>query len=267
MAVSSPQTNAPAPSLSLRWKEKSEPMMLSPMRPSLLGGLHGDLESADGQRILGPHVEVADGRADGVGADGHALEHGVRVALQHRAVHERARVALVAVADEVLLTPSGGLLAAANFHFSPVGKPAPPRPRRPEARISSMTCSGRHAGEDLVEGLVAVGLQVVLDLLRIDDAHVPQDQLLLAARRTRRTRWGLSSVRTIHFSMGSPPRMCLVDDLVDHGRRDLAVGDLAPGPVQPHVDLHQRVHGAEPLAAGAGDRGAPPRRSRPRADG
>ena len=33
MAVSSPHTNAPAPSLSLRWKEKSEPMMLSPMRP------------------------------------------------------------------------------------------------------------------------------------------------------------------------------------------------------------------------------------------
>ncbi len=30
----------------------------------------------------------------------------------------------------------------ANFHFAPVGKPAPPRPRRPEARISSTIASG-----------------------------------------------------------------------------------------------------------------------------
>ena len=30
----------------------------------------------------------------------------------------------------------------ANFHFMPVGKPAPPRPRRPEARTSSMISSG-----------------------------------------------------------------------------------------------------------------------------
>ena len=30
----------------------------------------------------------------------------------------------------------------ANFHLVPVGKPAPPRPRRPEARISSTISSG-----------------------------------------------------------------------------------------------------------------------------
>ena len=32
--------------------------------------------------------------------------------------------------------------AAANFHFMPVGKPAPPRPRRPESSTSWTICSG-----------------------------------------------------------------------------------------------------------------------------
>ena len=33
-------------------------------------------------------------------------------------------------------------LALANFHLTPVGKPAPPRPRMPE----SVTCSMIHSG-------------------------------------------------------------------------------------------------------------------------
>jgi hypothetical protein len=77
----------------------------------------------DGQRILGPDVDVGLGRADGVGGDGHALEQPVRIALDDRPVHERAGIALVGVADQVLLVarccqrelplPAGGEAAAA----------------------------------------------------------------------------------------------------------------------------------------------------------
>ncbi len=34
-----------------------------------------------------------------------------------------------------------GALRGMNDHLRPVGKPAPPRPRRPEAFTASMTCS------------------------------------------------------------------------------------------------------------------------------
>ena len=34
-----------------------------------------------------------------------------------------------------------GALRGMNDHLRPVGKPAPPRPRRPEAFTVSMTCS------------------------------------------------------------------------------------------------------------------------------
>ena len=32
--------------------------------------------------------------------------------------------------------------AATSFHLRPAGKPAPPRPRRPESSISAMTSAG-----------------------------------------------------------------------------------------------------------------------------
>ena len=50
--------------------------------------------------------------------------------------------------------------------------------------------------------------------------------------------------------------MCRCDDVLHHGRRHLPVGDGAQSAVVPGADLHQRVHGAQALAAGAGDRSA-----------
>ena len=49
----------------------------------LAGLVDGVLQALDGQRVLGAHVDVALVGADGVGADDHALDHAVRVALEH----------------------------------------------------------------------------------------------------------------------------------------------------------------------------------------
>ncbi|MPM97239.1 hypothetical protein SDC9_144412 [bioreactor metagenome] len=63
----------------------------------------GDFEVADRHRIFGAAVDEQLGRAGGVGGDQHAFEHLVRNRFHQRAVHERARVALVGVADQDLL--------------------------------------------------------------------------------------------------------------------------------------------------------------------
>ena len=85
----------------------------------LLGLLDGGLQPADGQRIFGADIDEALVGADRIGGDGHAFEHAVRIALEHAAVHERAGVAFVGVADDVFLLRSGVLATVA--HFRPVG--------------------------------------------------------------------------------------------------------------------------------------------------
>ena len=102
-AVSSPQTKAPAPFLtrSLNWKPRC-PTGFS-RRPSALRTVDCLVDALDGQGILGAAVDDALVGADGVTGHHHAFQDGVGVAFEDGAVHERARVALVRVADHVLL--------------------------------------------------------------------------------------------------------------------------------------------------------------------
>ena len=57
----------------------------------LLRLLDGGLQARDRQRIFRADINKSLVRADGVGGDGHAFEHAVRIAFQNAAVHERAR--------------------------------------------------------------------------------------------------------------------------------------------------------------------------------
>ena len=75
------------------------------------------------------------------------------------------------------------LALAVNCHFRPVGKPAPPRPRRPEFFTSSMTSLRGHLGEHLAQGHVAAGGDVLVNVLGVDDAAVAQGNAAAAGDR------------------------------------------------------------------------------------
>ena len=112
MAVSSPQTNAPAPSITSHFIERPVPKTFLPRMPSRSAVRHGAPHALDCQRIFGANVDQRLVGANRARRDHQAFNHAVRIAFHHGAVHERAGVAFVAVADDILL---GRILNARRF--------------------------------------------------------------------------------------------------------------------------------------------------------
>ena len=246
-AVSSPQTKAPAPSLIFRWKSQPLPSASSPSRPRSSAAAIAMRRRRDGERVLGAHVDVALVRADGVAADEHALEHGVRVAVHDGGVHEGAGVALVAVADDVL-----GLAGRR-------GRELPLQARRePGAAAAAQTGGehlldellGPHRRERLARGLVAAPREVLVDVLRVDDPDVAQRDALL--RLVERDVVGAGDALA--------GRRVGVEELLDHvATGEVLRDDLLDVPeLQPRVvgvavrDHCQRALRAEAVAADDG---------------
>ena len=104
-------------------------------------------------------VVVADADAHGVGGDGHAFNHDVRIEAQDVAVLERAGLAFVGVADQVLLAGEGAR------HEAPLQ--AGRKARAAAAAQAGGLDLGDHVfrlhagGEDLLQGFVAAALDVV----------------------------------------------------------------------------------------------------------
>ena len=211
---------------------------------ALLPGLgDGDAQALDRDGILRADIEIAVLRADGVACDHHALDHCQGVALEDRAVHERAGVALVAVADHILVVALGI-----------VGEL--PLPARGEARATTTAnAGGEHLVDDLLAGhgqrplqtLERAHAQRLVDVLGVDDAasvqgHAPLflveiDVVLLLDLFAG---GGLLVQQALHH-----------DAALDVGFDDLFhILDLHQ-PVQRvfGIDLHERALGAEAEAA------------------
>jgi len=116
--------------------------------------------------------------ADRVARDEHPLEDGVGVALHDRGVHERPRVALVAVADEVLLVARAG---ARELPLHPGGKAGPAAAA--DAGVGDLGDHrlGGHRGERPLRRRVAAAGAGLGEVLGVDDADVAQGDARLGA--------------------------------------------------------------------------------------
>ena len=113
-----------------------------------------------------------------VGSYGHSLDNSVGVALEYRSVHECTGVALVCITSDIL-DIAGSILG--EHPLSACGEAC--------ASASSDTgienfldyLIGCHGGQCLIQCLIAVGSDILLDILGVDNAAVPQSYSLLLA--------------------------------------------------------------------------------------
>ncbi|OQB89823.1 MAG: hypothetical protein BWX86_02362 [Verrucomicrobia bacterium ADurb.Bin122] len=145
---------------------------VAPEQSGLAGLNQRPLDTLDRLRVLGPDVEIAVGRADRVAGDHQPLEHVVRIALEHAAVHECAGVALVAVADHA---PRLRFLLTREAPLLPSGEPGAATPAQPAALQLLDHLLGR-SRQRRPEPLVSVrAFQIVLQRLGVDRPAVAQD--------------------------------------------------------------------------------------------
>ena len=129
------------------------------------------------QRIFGAHIDVCLACFQCISADDEPFDHAVGIAFEQTAVHERARVALVGVADDVART---------NFALA---QSLPLRAGREARSTAASQSSPLHAIHNLLTGKVSqharqsavpADLYVVADVFRIDLAVVAEQNPLLA---------------------------------------------------------------------------------------
>ena len=137
----------------------------------LMGLFNGFLQALYGDGILRTNVDPAFVRADGVSADRHGFQDRVGIAFQQGAVHESAGVALVSVADEVLVLRLAG---TGKLPLLAGGETGAAAAAQSGLQHFVNDLFGGHLGQRLCQGLVAVKRDIFVDVFGIDHAAVPQ---------------------------------------------------------------------------------------------
>ncbi len=203
----------------------------------------GQRQPFDRQRILGAHVNETGRRADGERADRHAFNHAMRIAFHHAAIHERARIPFVAVADDVFLFAGrlGGV-----FPLQPGQETC--------AAASAQTAGGdqfddlrrRHPAEHLAGGAITAGGAVRIERFRVNRAAIFQRDLFLFGQKAAHTFGAPGALEQIFF------HRLVASDVAVENLPDAALIQMHVGPVLAagRIKFEHRFAVTKPGAAG-----------------
>ena len=217
-------------------------------QPVLFRLPQGDAQAFQGQRILGPAIDVAFAGPDGAAGDRHALQQRVGIGLQQGAVHKRAGVAFIGVGHDVFW-PSSGVARKSPFFSS--GKSS--------AAAAAQSGSGNllndvlwlHRAQRLGQAGVSAHRQIPLDSGGVDHAVVRQHHAALFSVEGDFFGGGAGMAGLLILVQqpldDAAGQHCLPPYLGDVFLFDALVENVAG------IDDHQRTAFTEAVAAGAFD--------------
>jgi len=130
-----------------------------------------NLQALDCDRVFRADINITLRGADRITGDCHGFQHNMRIAFEHGTIHERARIAFIGVAADILLIR---LIGSRERPFASGGES--------RAATSAKTGSGNfiddllrgHFGQNLTQSGITVHGNVFVDVFRINHAAVAQ---------------------------------------------------------------------------------------------
>ena len=147
-----------------------------PQKAQFPGLADGNLQTLHRNWVLRTYIDVPLCRADGVAGNGHGFQNRMGIAFQNGTVHERARVAFVRVAADILLIR---LVGSRELPLQSCGESRAAASPQAAVRDELDNLLRGHLGEHLAQRLIAAYPYVFFDVLRADLPAVAQSHPVL----------------------------------------------------------------------------------------